>query len=166
MWVKTLVLGAVLLWASGAAASSSWGKNCAHASADAPATPSNTITLIGAGEHAGGLPKMACLAWGTTTIDPSATLQVRADSVLFTLLPDTVSTGTVATAMVRKCPCDNTLDQDDETCLNILDAALDGTAGAPGTQNASVRAGPGCYNVVTVAGGVGDHPVLLAEAEE
>jgi hypothetical protein len=164
--LRILLIVLVALWASGAQASDTWGKNCAHTGADAPATPSNPVDVIGAGEHAGGLPKLACLGWGTTTVSGSKVLTVRADSVLFTLIDDVAGTSATATAMIEKCVCDTTIARNTNTCIDILDTALTGTEGAPGTQNASVRAGPGCYRVTTVAGVAGDHPILTAEAEE
>jgi hypothetical protein len=94
-------------------------------------------------------------------------LTVRADSVLFCLIPDTQGTNTTATAMIERCPADPTITPSTaNNCLNILDAVLTGTEGGDATQNACVRAGPGRYRVVGVAGGAGDFPILTAEAEE
>lgn len=165
--LRLLTLCLVLLWAAGAQAASTtqWGRDCSHTASDDPANPSRSVTLIGAGEHAGGLPKIACLGWGDNVIT-SDVLQVRADSVLFTFVDDVAGTSATATAAVEKCPCDPNITLSGNTCLDILDTPLTGTEGSPTTQNASVRAGPGCYRVVTVGGTATDHPFLLAEAEE
>jgi hypothetical protein len=78
----------VVAWLpSVALASPIWGKNCSHTQADSVSAPSNPVSIIGAGEHAGGLSRRACLGWGTNALsqaggDESRTLTVRADSAL------------------------------------------------------------------------------------
>ena len=155
----------VLLFASPSLASDQWGKSCRHVQADAVAAPSDPTTIIGAGEHAAGLPRIACFGWGTTNTT-SQVIQIRADSALFTFIDDVDGTSATATAMVEKCPCDVSVTRNGNTCIDILDAVLDGTQGGDTTQNAAVRVGPGCFRVVGVAGASGDFPFVYVEAEE
>jgi hypothetical protein len=123
------------------------------------------VEVIGAGEHAGGLSKRACLGWGDNVIT-SDILTVRADSVLFCLVDDVAGTSATATAAVERCIGDARIAANGNTCIDILDTPLTGTEGGDATQNACVRAGPGRYRIVTVGGAAGDHPFVAAEAEE
>ena len=150
----------VMLWAAGAQAQA-WGMDCAE-------SPTRTVEIIGAGAHAGQLPREACYGFGETTTD-STQLIVRAASVLFCLNPDVTAVGVLGTATVNIKKCYGmSITPGANTCIDINDAALDGTVGAPGTQNACVRAGPGRYLVDVVVGGAAadELPYVSAEAEE
>lgn len=163
--MRLLLVLFVLLFASSAGASSVWGKSCAHTQTNSVSAPSNPTEIVGAGEHAAGLPRTACFGWGATGTT-SNVITIRADSGLFTFIDDVAGTSATATAMVQKCPCDTSITRNGNTCIDILDAVLTGTEGASGTQNAAIRVGPGCFRVVGVAGANGDFPFVYLEAEE
>jgi hypothetical protein len=156
-----LFLALLALGLAASASAQQWCKSCDDSCAG------NTVTVIGAGEHAGGLAKAACFNFETEGASDSGALQVRADSVLFCLNPADDSDGAdTAQVWIRKCLGPN-VSATDNNCPRILDSALTGAAGAPETQNACVRSGPGLFYVeVTAAGNADENPYVSAEAEE
>ena len=99
---------------------------------------------------------------GVVDSDP---ITVQTKSVVFCLNPATDSDGAdLATVWIRKS-IGNEAPATDNYSPRILDAALTGLAGAAGTQNACVRAGPGQYYVEVVNDGTSDGSYVSATAE-
>jgi hypothetical protein len=78
----------------------------------------------------------------------SAIFRVEAVTAVITLNPNVAGAGADnAEVMIRKCMPGVSV-YDANRCHAILDASLDGTVGASGTQNMSIRVGRGRYVIV------------------
>jgi hypothetical protein len=151
-----------LTLAAPALADGEWALDCT----DDPAVNA-IVTEIGASS---GMNRVACHNFQTEGTGDSSALITHAESTLWCLNPANDSDG-AATAQVwiRTCfggALVGASVTNDFNCGRILDAALTGATGAPATQNACVRTGPGKYYVeVTAAGLAGENPYVSAEAE-
>ena len=102
-------------------------------------------------------------SWNNVTLANIA-FTVVADSALACFEPDVGSTGTDATALIKRCMPGRP--RDANACAKVTDAALGGAGGGASTQTRWVRLGKGEYVVDTVAtGGAGVHAVFSIEAE-
>jgi hypothetical protein len=157
-----LIICFVLLlpWVAHAADGSQWAK-CGAASVAAAQDATN-------GWQAGADQNItkgesACFYFdGTENSDP---FHVLTETALICLDPDQGSEGAAnATVMIRHCHTGVTT-YDANTCIEILDAALDGTVGSAATQNACVRVPRGTYAIRNVATASDDEAVVSIQGE-
>ena len=98
------------------------------------------------------------------TVTDSSSFLVTSETALICLDPDIAAAGAAtAEVMPRRChigykPVSNPTYQ----CEAILDASLDGTAGASGTQNMCRRVGPGVYYLDVTSANTGDKAAVVS----
>lgn len=110
----------------------------------------------------------SCYGIDNTDSDSKSKTFYVVDTALICLDPDTATDGAdAAEVMILRCPAglgDNA--PSDELCIDILDAPLDGTAGAAATQNACVRVARGSFWIeVTTVPAASDTTVISVEGE-
>jgi hypothetical protein len=104
-----------------------------------------------------------CFYFNST--EDSRVFRVTADTALICLDPDVASEGAAnAEVMVRYCHAGATT-ADVNVCIEVLDAALDGTVGASVTQNACVRVTGGSYYIENSVDAAADEAVVSIQGE-
>ena len=149
-----------LMWALPA-----FGQQWCNSCADDCVAP-NIVTSVGA--RGSGVPHFACFNFDTEGVGPPADSNpidvTKGSSALFCLNPSNDQDGPdVSTVWIRRCL--GLVTATDNNCPRILDAVLDGTVGASGTQNSCVRVGSGRYYVEVIATS-GDQPYVSLEGEQ
>lgn len=138
-----------------------------------PAYAINGWTKCGATASAGTYPAVAsntCMEFRfDSSVGSSAIFRVNAEEALVCLDPDIAQVGALGSAAVMVQRCTDLTDSSSLTannCDDILAAALDGTPGAAGTQNACVRVARGTYRLVITAAGGGETALLTVQGEK
>lgn len=113
---------------------------------------------------------MLCYEWDEgahLTNDDSGPITISTPSALLDFDPDRTAAGaSVATINFRRCAGGWPGSCNANLCAVLTNAALDGTEGAAGTQNKSVRVGPGVYCVdLVVLPGAADDPIVEVKGE-
>lgn len=149
------ILLAALLMAPAAGAASAWGI-CGSVQVADVVTDFTDKKIKSKGET-------ECFYFNTT--ENSSLFTVTTESAVIMLYPDMGGDANADAAIdIVRC-VDNTETYSANVCKTILDAALDGTGGAAGTQLASARVGPGTYAIRNSVDAGGDEAVVEITGE-
>lgn len=122
-----------------------------------PATPTGAVGTTN--DLNVGLGDELCYQFDDTT--DSGLFHVQSPNALICFDPDSGGVAGTARVMPQKCPygVKGSLTAAN-SCVNILDAALDGVGGSSATQNACIRVKRGSYRLdVTAAPTAGEEPI-------
>lgn len=153
-WFHLLVIVALALIAGPATSTSLWA-DC-DGSASVTTAQARTDRSIDPGET-------GCFHFNAAENSP--VIHVFSPAALICLDPDVTTEGAdTAKIMIRRCT-PGVVVYDANRCTEILDAALDGTVGSSGTQNACDRVPPGAYVIVNDTSAGTDEAIVSFEAE-
>jgi len=135
-----------------------------------PAFATNEWTACGSTNNSGTNPSAGtgvCLEWrATSATATSATFRVSADAALACIDSDVAQSEGAGTfeVMIQRC-LDPTVAVTDNTCVDVLAAALTGLGGSSTTQNACLRIPRGQYRVVITAPTAAEVGILQVQGE-